>query len=321
MRWQAATFAVLASCAGGAGAQSEDYPNRPLKMVLPFPAGGPTDIVARLVGQKLAESLGESVVIDNRPGGGGIIGTVVAAKAPADGYTLLLGGVTIFGIAPSARKELPFDPVRDFAPVTQATRQSIMLMVHPSLPAQSMKEYIALAKAHPGSINYASSGPGGSGHMAGELFRLMSGVDIVHVPYKGAPPALNDLIGGQVQSMFGTMLAAVPHVRTGRIRALAVTGAARAKALPDTPTFAEAGLPGYEASSWNGFFVRTGTPRAIVERLNRELVRILKVREVDERLEADGSHAVPTSADEFSAFTQAEVAKWAKVVKAANIHI
>jgi tripartite-type tricarboxylate transporter receptor subunit TctC len=328
MAWRYVAALTLAALpATGAWAQGQNpvaggtYPTKPLKMILPFPGGGPTDIVARLAGQKLADALGEAVVIDNRPGGGGVIGAVLAAKAPADGYTLLLGGITTFGVAPSVHKDLPFDPVRDFSPVTMATRQSIMLMVHPSLPVKSVKEYIALAKAQPGQVNYASSGPGGSGHMAGELFRLVTGVNIVHIPYKGAPPALNDLIGGQVQSMFGTMLAAVPQVRAGRIRALAVTGPARAKALPETMTFAEAGWPAYDASSWNGFLVRAGTPRPIVERLNAELVRILKMPAVQERLEADGAEAVPTTPDEFAAFIRAEIAKWAKVVKAANIRI
>jgi tripartite-type tricarboxylate transporter receptor subunit TctC len=316
----AAVLMFLSAVIAGS-VQAQTFPTKPLRLILPFPAGGPTDIVARLAGQKLAEALGEAVVIDNRPGGGGIIGAAVAAKSPADGHTILLGGITTFGIAPSVHKDLPFDPVRDFAPLTQATRQSIMLMVHPSLPVKSVKEYIALAKAQPGRINYASSGPGGSGHMAGELFRLVTGINIVHIPYKGAPPALNDLIGGQVQSMFGTMLAAVPHVRSGRIRALAVTGPQRASAVPEVLTFAEAGLPQYDASSWNGFLVPAGTPKPVIERLNIELVRILKLPIVQERLASDGADAVPTTPDEFGAFIRGEIAKWAKVVKAGGIRI
>jgi tripartite-type tricarboxylate transporter receptor subunit TctC len=299
----------------------QPYPNKPLKLILPFPAGGPTDIVARAMGQGLTEALGHNVVIDNRPGGGGIIGSVLAAKAPADGYTMLLGGITIFGVAPSLRKDLPFDPVKDFQPVTLATRQPILLMTHPSLPAKSVKEFIALAKARPGEINYASSGPGGSGHMAGELFKLVTGVSLVHIPYKGAPPALNELIAGQVQVMFGTILASAPHIRSGRVRGLAITGAQRSNALPDVPTFAQAGLPTYDASSWNGILVPAGTPRAIVERLNAELVRILKSPAVLERLAQDGADPAPTTPEEFAAFMRTEVAKWAKVVQAAHIRI
>ena len=308
--------AILAVPAWG-----QQYPNRPLKLLLPFPAGGPTDIVARAMGQGLTEALGYNVVIDNRPGGGGIIGATLAAKAPADGYTLFLGGITIFGVAPSLRKDLPFDPVKDFQPVTLATRQPILLMTHPSLPAKSVKEFIALAKARPGEINYASSGPGGSGHMAGELFKLVTGTNLVHIPYKGAPPALNELIAGQVQVMFGTILASAPHIRSGRLRGLAITGAQRSNALPDVPTFAQAGLPTYDASSWNGILVPAGTPRAIVDRLNTEIVRILKSPAVLERLVQDGADPAPTTPEEFAAFIRSETAKWAKVVQAAHIRI
>lgn len=300
---------------------AQSYPNKPLKMILPFPAGGPTDIVARAMGLGLTEALGHNVVIDNRPGGGGIIGATLAAKAPADGYTLLLGGITTFGVAPSVHKNLAFDPVKDFLPVTMATRQPILLMTHPSLPAKSLHEFIALAKARPGEINYASSGPGGSGHMAGELFKLITGVSLVHIPYKGAPPALNELIAGQVQVMFGTILAAAPHVRSGRVRALAITGAQRTKALPDVMTFAQAGLPSYDASSWNGVLVPAGTPRAIVDRLNTEIVRILKSPSMLERLAQDGADPAPTTPEEFAVFIKTEIAKWAKVVQAANIRI
>ena len=270
-------------------ALGQAYPAKPLKLILPFPAGGPTDIVARAMGQGLTEALGHNVVIDNRPGGGGIIAATLAAKSPADGYTLFLGGITTLSLAPSVHKNLSFDPQKDFLPVTQTTRQPIMLMTHPSLPVKSLREFIALAKARPGEINYASSGPGGSGHLAGELFRLITHVNLVHIPYKGAPPALNELIAGQVQVMFGTMLAAVPHVRSGRVRSLAVTGPQRTIALPDVMTFAEAGLPTYDASSWNGIVVPAGTPRAIVDRLNAELTRILKTPNVQERLAQDGA--------------------------------
>ncbi len=290
-------------------------------MILPFPAGGPTDIVARALGQGLGEALGQNVVIDNRPGGGGLIGATLAAKSAADGHTLFLGGITTFAIAPSVHKNLPYDPLKDFLPVTQATRQPILLMVHPALPVKSVREFIALAKARPGELNYASSGPGGSGHMAGELFRLVTGVNIVHIPYKGAPPALNELIAGQVQVLFGTILITAPHVRAGRVRAIAITGPQRTNALPEVMTFAEAGIAGYDASSWNGIAVPAGTPHAIVDRLNTELTRILRTPLVRERLAQDGAVPVPSTPEEFSALIKLEMAKWAQVVKAANIRI
>jgi tripartite-type tricarboxylate transporter receptor subunit TctC len=311
----------LAGCACVTLAWGQAYPSKPLKMILPFPAGGPTDIVARALGQGLGEALGQNVVIDNRPGGGGIIAGTLAARAAGDGYTLMLGGITTFGVAPSVHKNLPFDPVRDFLPVTLATRQPIMLTTHPSLPVKTVREFIALAKARPGELNYATSGPGGSGHMAGELFRLVAGVNLVHIPYKGAPPALNELIAGQVQAMFGTMLAAVPHIRAGRVRALAVTGPQRTVALPEVMTFGEAGLRAYDASSWNGILVPAGTSRAIVDRLNIELVRVLRTPNVLDRLVQDGAAPLPSTPEEFAAFIKSEIAKWAQVVKAANIRI
>lgn len=312
---------ALALAVMSAAAFAQPYPSKPIKMILPFPAGGPTDIVARAMSQGLIDAFGQNVVIDNRPGGGGVIGATLAAKSPADGYTILLGGITTFGVAPSVHKNLPFDSIKDFAPITLATRQPILLMMHPSLPVKSLREFIALAKAKPGQVNYASSGPGGSGHMAGELFKLVAGVNLEHIPYKGAPPALNDLIAGQVQVMFGTILAAAPHVRSGRIRAIAVSGVQRTNALPEVPTFAQAGLPGYDASSWNGFLVPAGTPRAIVDKLNAEFVRILKTPNVLERLAGDGAEAAPTTPEEFAAFIKSEIAKWAKVVQAAHIRI
>ena len=306
-------LALLPLCVAPALAQT--------RIISGFPPGGGVDSLARIFAERLAEALGHNVVIDNRPGGGGLIGATLAAKAPGDGYTLLLGGITTFGVAPSVHKNLAFDPVKDFLPVTMATRQPILLMMHPSLPVKSVREFIALAKARPGEINYASSGPGGSGHMAGELFRLVTGVNLVHIPYKGAPPALNELIAGQVQVMFGTILASAPHIRSGRVRAIAITGPQRSTALPEVMTFSEAGLPTYDASSWNGVLVPAGTPRAVVDRLNAEIVRILKSPNVLERLAQDGALPAPTTPEEFAAFMKAEIAKWAKVVQAANIRI
>jgi tripartite-type tricarboxylate transporter receptor subunit TctC len=292
-----------------------------MKMIVPFPAGGPTDILGRLLAQRLGESWGQNVVVDNRPGGGGMIGAVLAVKSPPDGYTFFLGGITTLVLAPFVQKEMPYDPLRDFIPVTQATAQPIMLMTHPSLPAKTLKEFIALAKARPGEINYATSGPGGSGHLAGELFKSVTRTNIVHVPYRGAPPALNDLLAGHVQSLFGTLLASVAHVRVGKIRGIAVTGPQRSIALPEVPTFAEAGLAGYDASSWNGIVVPAGTSQALVAKLNAELVRILRAPNVLDRLSGDGAVAIGTTPEQFGAYIRSEQAKWGKVVREAGIRI
>jgi tripartite-type tricarboxylate transporter receptor subunit TctC len=317
--------AVLIAGAMPAAAQQAGstgtYPNRALRMVMPFPPGGPTDILGRLLAQRLGEALGQNVLVDNRSGGGGAIGGQVAAKSPPDGYTLFLGGITTLGTGPFIHKNLPFDPLKDFQTVTQTTLQPLMLMVHPSLPVKNVKDYIALAKKNKGQINYATSGPAGSGHLAGELFNYITQAGVVHIPYKGAPPALQDLVAGQVQSMFGTMLAAVPVVRSGKIRAIAITGPKRSIALPDVMTFAEGGLPQYDASSWNGILVPTGTPRPIVDKLNVELVKILKDPKILERLVNDGPIAIGGTPEEFTAFIKSEQAKWSKVIKAADIRI
>jgi tripartite-type tricarboxylate transporter receptor subunit TctC len=307
--------------AGQALAQPSAYPNKPLKLIMSYPAGGPTDIVGRLLGQKLTDAWGQNVVIDNRPGGGGMIGGTLAAKSPADGYTLYLGGISTLAIGPFVQKSMPFDPIRDFQPVSRTTLQPVLLMTHPSLPVKTVKEFIALAKAKPGQINYASSGPGGSGHLAGELFKSMTHTNVVHVPYRGAPPALIDLMSGQVQTMFGTILASVPHIRAGKLRAIAITGPRRSIAITEVPTFAESGLPAYDASSWNGILVPTGTPRAIVDKLNAELIKIMQMPAVLERLTPDGTLATSSTPDEFAAFIKSEQAKWSKVVREANITI
>lgn len=318
------SLAALCLVAGGqAVAQSPaaGYPSKPLKMIVPFPAGGPTDIVARLVGQRLTEVWGQQVVIDNRPGGGGIIGGLLAAKSPADGYTFFLGGITTMVLSTYTHKSRPYDAQRDFQPVTMATMQPLMLQVHPSLPVKTVKDYLALARSRPGEINYATSGPGGSGHLGGELLKLMTQINIVHVPYRGLPPAINDLIAGQVQSMLSSPLAALPHIRAGKIRAIAITGDKRSAAAPELPTFAEAGLPGYDASTWNGYLVPMGTPRVLIDRLNGEIVKILRAPATQERLAVDGSIAIGGTPEEFAKFIQSEHAKWSKVVRAANIRV
>ena len=316
------SFAVAAcSVFASSTPAQQPYPSKPIKMIMSFPAGGPTDILGRLLGARLTEAWGQNVVIDNRPGGGGMIGANLAAKSPADGYTLYLAGISTLAIAPYVQKNMQYDPIRDFQPVTQATLSPLLLMVHPSMPVKTVQDFIALAKAKPGEINYASSGPGGSGHLAGELFRMITKIDMVHVPYRGAPPALNDLVAGQIQVMFGTMLASVPLARSGRIRPIAVTGPKRSIAVPDVPTFAESGLPTYDASSWNGILVPTGTPKPIVDRLNTELVKILHMPGTLDRLASDGPIPIGNSPAEFAAFIKAEQVKWSQVVRAANIRI
>jgi tripartite-type tricarboxylate transporter receptor subunit TctC len=319
MRFHSAIAMLL--CAFPAAAQQPAYPSKPLKLILSFPAGGPTDILARMLGQKMTEAWGQNVMIDNRPGGGGTIGANLAAKSPADGYTLYLGGISTLAIGPLIQKNLQYDALRDFQPVTQTTISPLLLMCHPSLPVRTVREYIALAKSKPGEINYASSGPGGSGHLAGELFKSVTHVRIVHVPYRGAPPALTDLMSGQVQSMFGTMLASVPHIRNGRLRAIAVTGPKRSIAVPEVPTFAESGLPDYDASSWNGILVPSGTSRAIVDRLNAEIVRIMHTPGVLDRIAADGPVAITGTPEQFTGFIKSEQAKWSPVVRTANITV
>lgn len=317
--WWSVMAGACLSAAGGIAAQG--YPSKAVKMIVPFPAGGPTDILGRLLGQKLTESWGHGVVIDNRPGGGGLIGGQLAAKSPPDGYTIYLGGITTLVLSTYVHKSRPYDAQRDFLPVTLTTMQPLLLMTHPTLPAKTVKDFIALAHARPGEINYGTSGPGGSGHLAGELLRGMTKIDIVHVPYRGAAPAINDLLAGQVQSMFGAPLAVVPHIRSGKIRALAVTGQKRSLAVPDVPTFDEAGLPGYDASTWNGIMVPTGTPRAIIDRLHGEIAKILRAPNTLDRLAGDGSVAVASTPEEFAAFIKAEHAKWGKVVREANIRV
>jgi tripartite-type tricarboxylate transporter receptor subunit TctC len=312
---------ALLACTSIAMAQPQAYPSRPLRLIMSFPAGGPTDIVGRLIGQKLTEAWGQNVTIDNRPGGGGMIGATLAAKSPADGYTLYLGGISTLAISPFVQKNMPFDPIRDFQPVTLTTLQPLLLMTHPTLPVKTLKEFIALARARPGQINYASSGPGGSGHLAGELFKSMTRTNLVHVPYRGAPPALTDLMSGQVQTMFGTILASVPHVRLGKLRAIAITGPQRSNAVAEVPTFAEAGLPGYDASSWNGILAPTGTPRTLVDKLNAEIVKIMRMPAIIDRLSPDGTLALGGTPEEFAAFIKSEQSKWGRVVREANIII
>ena len=307
--------ATLAISTPHAAAAADAYPARPIRFVVAFPPGGGTDIIARSIAQKLAERLAQQVVVDNRPGAGGNIGTDIVAKSAPDGYTLLMGSAGPLAINASLFDKMPFDPIRDLAPVTLAASTPNVLVVHPSLKAATVNELIALAKARPGEINFASSGHGTPAHLAGELFNSMAGVKLVHVPYKGAAPALADLLGGQVQLMFSTMPPALPHVKDGKLRALAVTSSKRSRATPELPTVDEAALPGFEANTWHGVVVPAGTPAAVVVRLNREIVAILHMPEVVGRLSGQGAEALGSTPEEFAAYIKSETLKWAKVVR------
>src|SRR6266700_8099210 len=262
----------------------QDYPSKPIRLIVPFTAGGGNDSVARLVGKSLSDSLGQQLVIDNRPGAGGVLGAEIAAKAAPDGYTLFLGGVGSHAVNPNLNDRLPYDPIRDFAPVALLAQAPLVLVVHPSVPAESFKAFVALARSRPGQLNYASNGNGSSSHLAAVMFDSMTGVDMVHVPYKGLSPALTDLLSGRVQLMFSSVVAILPHINAGKLRGLAVTGRRRLPSMPDLPTIAESGLPAYEAGSWYGVLAPAGTPREIVARLNAELVKALAQPEVRTRL-------------------------------------
>ena len=310
-------LACVALCwAVGASAQ---FPNKPIRMVVPFPAGGPTDIVARTVGQKLAEALGQPVIIDNRGGAGGVLGTELVVKSPADGYTLLVGTISGLAVAMSLYPNHSYETLRDLAPITQAVTVTNIVVVHPSIPARSVKELLALARAKPGTLTYASSGNGTITHLAGELFKSLARVDIVHVPFRGGAPALTALLSGEVSMSFENSLIVVPHIKSGKVRALAVTGAKRSRSAPELPTVAEAGLPGYSASGWYGFVAPAATPKEIIARLASELNRILKQPDVIERLSSQGAEPVGGTPAEFTAFIQTEIDKWAKLVKSANM--
>ena len=302
----------------GADGFAQNYPSRTIRMVVPFVAGGNTDFTARVISAKLIDTLGQQVVIENRPGGGTNIGSDLVAKSAADGYTLLMGGATN-AINVSFYQKLPFDLLRDFAPVVLCVKGANVLSVHPSLPVKTLKELIALAKARPGQLNYASSGLGSSNMMAGELFKLMAKVNLTHVPYKGNAPALTDTVGGHVEMLFSGVPALLPHLQSGRLRAIAIGSLQRFPALPQVPTIDESGLKGYEATTWFGVFTPARTPKEIVTRLNLEIARILASAEVRERFINEGVEPMGGSPEQFSAFIRDEIDKYAKVMKAANL--
>jgi len=306
---------------GGLGGESvfaQSYPARPIRMIVAYPPGGGTDIVGRMMGQKLGENLGQTVVVDNRGGATGNIGTEIAAHATADGYTLLMGNVAPNAINVSLFKKLPFDPVKDFAPVSLVAVTPNILVVQPSSPVKTVKDLIALAKSKPGTLNFPSAGVGSSSHLAGEMLKSIAGIDMVHVPYKGGGPALVALLSGQVQLMFATLPAAMPHVKSGKLRPVAVTTSHRSQALPELPTIAESGVPGYEAATWYGLLAPAGTPKAIVDRLHAEIVKILAT-DTRQRLAAQGFEPAGTTPAEFAGYIKSEIVKWGKVIKAAGI--
>jgi tripartite-type tricarboxylate transporter receptor subunit TctC len=305
--------------AGIAPVQAQ-YPSKPVRLIVPFPPGGGTDTVGRIVAQKLAEQLGQQVVVENRPGGGANIGAEVAAKSPPDGYTLLVVTITN-AIGQSAYSKLNFDLGRDFAGITQIATTPHILVVHPSVPVQSVKEFIALAKSKPGQLTYSSSGSGSAAHLAGEYFSSLAGVKMVHVPYKGGGPSMIALVGGEVSVCFATMPSAIGFVKSGRLRGIAVTTAQRSPSAPDLPTVAETGVKGFEAGSWYGLSAPAATPKEVLARLHAEIVKLLKLPDVKSRFDSAGLEVIVSSPEEFSAFTRNEIAKWGKIVKAVGLRV
>lgn len=314
------TLVLSALLLGSAAAEAQSYPNKPLRFIVPFAPGGGADLLARLVGVKVAESLGQQVVIDNRGGAGGNIAAEVSAKSAPDGHTLLQANVA-HAISASLYRKMNYDLAKDFVPVTQLASMPFMLAINPGVPANSVKELIALAKSQPGQLSYGSSGNGGPSHLATELFKSMAGVEIRHIPYKGGAPAATDLISGQIQVMFNTLPVILPHVRTGRMKGLAIASGRRIPAAPDLPTVAEAGLPGFEASTWYGVMVPVGTPSPIVNKLHGAFVAALNAPDVRERLTNENFELVGSTPAGFAMHVKAEIPKWAKVVKASGARI
>ena len=313
-----ATLVIALLAATQAFAQPA-FPSRPLAMVVGFAPGGGTDTVARILAKTVGEQLGQQVIVENKAGAGGNIATDFVAKSAPDGYTILLGNVGSLTVAPHLLANLPYDPLRDFAPITMAVVFANVIVVHPSVQANTLAEFVRLAKEKPGQITYGSSGIGGAGHLAGELLKMMAGVDLVHVPYKGGGPAMQGLLGGQIAAYFSTPVAAGPHMKAGKARALATTGAARSPFLPEVPTVAESGYPGYEAINWYAYVAPAKTPKEIVERLNREIVKALGAPEVKELLAKQGLEPKPSTMEELARTIEREHATWGRVVKEAKI--
>ena len=311
----ACTALAGAGLLGSGAAMAQAYPSKPVTIVVPFAAGGTTDILARIIGQALTAELGQSVVVDNRAGAGGNIGGQAAAKATPDGHTLFMGTVGTHAINASLYKKMPFDPVKDFAPLTRVANVPNLLVANPAQPYKSVKDLIAYAKANPGKVNFGSSGNGSSIHLSGELFKSLAKVDMQHVPYKGSAPAVTDLLGNQIGIMFDNMPSAIQHVRSGKLAPLAVTTAKRSPELPNVPTIAEAGVPGYEATSWFGMFAPAGTPAPVLAKLNAAIVKVLAQPDVKKKINEQGAEVYSETPEQFAAFIQAESVKWGKVVK------
>ncbi len=310
---------LLLACVAMQAAAQQPYPNRPIRMIVPFGAGGSTDNVARMVAQKLTEALGQTVFVENRPGGNAIIGTEALQKSPPDGYTIMMTSidhVVIPQLIPA-----PYDPLKDFVPVGAVSFTQLLLVVNPSVPANNLQELVALGKAKSGQLNYASSGSGGVPHLTGVMFSDLAGFKMQHIPYKGGGPAMVDLVGGQVQLTFAIPINAIPHIKGGKLRPIAITGAVRNEALRDVPTFTEAGIAGLDVKTWFGVFAPAGTPKSIVDRLSAEIARILATTEVREKLGGQGMEPFITTADEFAAVTKADYNKYGQVIRANNIKI
>lgn len=321
--WRVLCSAILLISIGvhaASSARDMDYPSRPLRMIVPWVAGGGTDIVARIISPKLTENLGQQIIVDNRPGVNGILGSSVAAKATPDGYTMILEAVEHV-INASTYVKLPYDTMKDFAPVGLVAGHSLVLVVNPSSPARTLKELIALAKSKPRELTFGSWGEGSLAHLSGELTKNMAAIDMVHVPYKGAPQALVDVIGGRLTLIFTTMPTGIPFIKAGKLRALAVTSAKRLSYVPEVPTMIESGYQGFEVESWRGMFVPAGTPKRIITKLNGELMKVLQIPEIKERVIAAGFEPMTSTPEQLDAFSKAELAKWAKVAKAAGVRI
>jgi tripartite-type tricarboxylate transporter receptor subunit TctC len=314
-------LALVAAPLLPAAAVAQGYPSKAITFVVPYPPGGASDVIARLIGQKLSESMRQPVVIENRAGANGIIALSAVAKAPADGYTILMTNIGPSAINPSIYKSLPYDAVKDFVPITLTSQVPLMLVTTPSLGVNSVAELVAKAKASPGALSYAAAGNGTAGHLAMELFKLNAGVDIKSIPYKGDTPALADMIAGQVQVMLATVIAATPHVQSGRLKALAVTTTKRLASAPSLPTIAESGMPGFEAVSWGGVMAPAGTPRAVVDKLHAEITAILKQSDVKERFAAVGAEIVSSTPEEFQRYISAETSKWARIAQTAGVRM
>jgi tripartite-type tricarboxylate transporter receptor subunit TctC len=320
MRKTLATVFACAALAASALANAQPYPSKTIKIVVPFAVGGIADTFGRVLAQKMSEAWGQPVVVENKTGAGGNIGADLVAKSPPDGYTLVVGNIGSHAVNPFLMKNMPYDPLRDFAPIAHMLDAEGLLVVHPSLPVKTIPELIAYANANPGKLAYASGGVGTTSHLAGELFKSMAKVDLVHVPYKGNSPAITDVMGNQAQMIFATMPTVIQQARAGRLRAIATLGTARAPALPDTPTIGES-LPGFDVANWIGLFAPAGTPPEIVAKLNAEVQKVMRTPEVEKRLEAEGARFIPTTPESFAAFQRAESEKWAKAIREANIRV